>query len=134
MLSVRNPPFRQQNRQQNRQHTSLRIPHSQAGSGNAKNYTTAQQNPKSANSGKATQEGEELGRLRRENRWRREEREILERAAAWFAGKTDSIIFNRQKQVSALILAVDPLSKQGAIRLVSVNSIAVASRYFPEKS
>ena len=113
MLSLKNPTFRLQNGQQNRQHTSLRIQPSQAASRNAKNYTTAQQNPQSVNSGKETQEREELGRLRRENRRLREEREILKRAAAWFTGKTDSIIFNRQKQVSALILAVVPLCLAG---------------------
>jgi transposase len=38
-----------------------------------------------------TQEKEELQRLRRENKQLRVEREILSRAAAWFARETDAI-------------------------------------------
>ena len=38
-----------------------------------------------------TSEREELTRLRRENRILREEREILAKAAAWFATETGSL-------------------------------------------
>jgi transposase len=41
--------------------------------------------------GLTTVEREELGRLRRENRQLRLEREILSKAAAWFARETNSI-------------------------------------------
>ena len=41
--------------------------------------------------GLTTDEREELGRLRRENKQLREERTILEKAAAWFARETGSI-------------------------------------------
>ena len=41
--------------------------------------------------GLSTSEREELGRLRRENKMLREEKEILKKAAAWFAQETNSI-------------------------------------------
>ena len=44
-----------------------------------------------ADGGLTTAEREELNRLRRENRQLRLEREILSKAAAWFARETNTI-------------------------------------------
>jgi transposase len=41
--------------------------------------------------GQTTEESTELKRLRRENKQLRTEREILAKAAAWFARETDSV-------------------------------------------
>ena len=41
--------------------------------------------------GATTEEKQELARLRRENKALREEREILKKAAAWFARETGSV-------------------------------------------
>jgi transposase len=41
--------------------------------------------------GATSAEREELGRLRRDNKRLRQEREILAKAAAWFARETDSV-------------------------------------------
>jgi transposase len=43
------------------------------------------------NDGLTTDEREELRRLKRENRQLRQEREILKKAAAWFARESNSI-------------------------------------------
>ena len=43
------------------------------------------------NDGLSSSEKEELARLRRENRQLRQERDILAKAAAWFARETDTI-------------------------------------------
>ena len=50
----------------------------------------AQRDEGSRHDGLTTQEREELAKLRRENRRLREEREILSKAAAWFAREADS--------------------------------------------
>jgi transposase len=47
--------------------------------------------PGGARTALTTDEREELRRLRRENKTLREEREILKKAAAWFAKETGSI-------------------------------------------
>jgi transposase len=47
--------------------------------------------PASAASAMATDEREELARLRRENKQLRVERDILSRAAAWFARETGAV-------------------------------------------
>jgi len=43
------------------------------------------------NDGLSSSERDELSRLRRENRQLRQEREILSKAAAWFARETNTI-------------------------------------------
>jgi transposase len=47
--------------------------------------------PASADAALSTAEREELARLRRENKQLRQERDILSRAAAWFARETGTI-------------------------------------------
>jgi transposase len=49
------------------------------------------------NDGLTTSEREELNRLRRENRAPREEREILAKAAAWFARETGATPSRRSR-------------------------------------
>jgi transposase len=49
------------------------------------------QSNRNADGGLTTAEREELNRLRRENRQLRVEREILSKAAAWFARETNAI-------------------------------------------
>ena len=51
----------------------------------------AERNSGRGNGGLTTAEREELSRLRRENRQLRLEREILSKAAAWFARETNAI-------------------------------------------
>jgi transposase len=51
----------------------------------------AERDPGGGNGGLTTAEREELNRLRRENRQLRLEREILSKAAAWFARETNAI-------------------------------------------
>lgn len=51
----------------------------------------ATRDPGRGDGGLATTEREELNRLRRENRQLRLEREILSKAAAWFARETNAI-------------------------------------------
>lgn len=54
-------------------------------------YRQSQLEEGQESNGLAAAEQEELQRLRRENRQLREEREILAKAAAWFAREADSI-------------------------------------------
>ena len=51
----------------------------------------AERNEGRRNDGLTTAEREELNRLRRENRQLRLEREILSKAAAWFARETNTV-------------------------------------------
>ena len=51
----------------------------------------AKRNAGSRQDGLSTSDRKELAQLRRDNRWLRMEREILAKAAAWFARETASI-------------------------------------------
>ena len=61
--------------------------HSRSGTG----WHSCERNAGRGDGGLTTAEREELNRLRRENRQLRLEREILSKAAAWFARETNTI-------------------------------------------